>query len=110
MNAAVVSCITNPQALQRLHECLETGEIILTGHFKAELSNERIAFEDAWAVLRYGRIFDPPEEDTRSGEWKYRVEGHEPGGKWIAVVFSFKSVTRANLITIFSVKAKGKRQ
>ena len=66
--------------------------------------------EDAWVVLRYGRIFDPPEEDTRSGEWKYRVEGHEPGGKWIAVVFSFKSVTRANLITIFSVKAKGKRQ
>ena len=110
MSTDIVPCVTNPQALERLHQCLETGDIILSSHFKRELSNERIQFEDAWTVLRYGHIYDPPEEDTRSAEWKYRVEGHEPGGKWIAVVFSFKTVTRANLITIFSVKAKGKRR
>ena len=56
-----------------------------------------------------GRIFDAPEPDIKTGEWKYRIEGHEPGGKWLAIVFSFKTVERAFLITVFSIAAKGKR-
>lgn len=105
----IIERCTNTQALERLRKCLESGDIILTSHFKKELSNECIAFEDAWSILRYGRMYSPPEEDTRSGDWKYRVEGHEPGGKWIAVIYCFKSTTRVNLITIFSDKARRKR-
>jgi len=83
--------------------------VVLTRHFREELSNEGVSYEDAHTVLRYGIIYDPPEENMKTGEWKYRVEGHEPGGKWMVVVFSFKTIERANLITIFSVQSKRRR-
>jgi uncharacterized DUF497 family protein len=98
------------KAVDLLHHCLEDGEIVPTKHFRDELCNECILFEDAWSVLRYGQIYEPAEEDTRSGEYKYRIQGYEPGGKWMVIVFSFKSLDRACLITIFSVRAKGKRK
>ena len=44
----------------------------------------------------------------KTGEWKYRVEGHEPDGKWLAIVFCFKKVKRAFLITVFSVESRSK--
>jgi len=44
----------------------------------------------------------------KTAEWKYRVEGHEPGGKWVVVVFCFKTVERALLITVFSVESRRK--
>jgi len=61
---------------------------------------------DAWAVLKSGRIYNPPEFHVGSQEWNYRVEGHEPGGKWLAIVFSFKAVDTTFLITVFSVESK----
>ena len=87
VDSCVVDCMTTAKAVEQLHECLETGEIVLTKHFKDELSNGCIPFEDAWIVLKYGRIFTPPEEDTRTAEWVYRIKGHEPGGKWIVIAF-----------------------
>ena len=98
------------KAVKQLRHCLEEGSIVPTRHFRDELSNEHILFEDAWTVLRYGQIYDPPEEDMRSGEWKYRIEGYEPGGKWIVIVFCFKRLDQAWLITIFSVTARGKKK
>jgi len=59
-------------------------------------------------VLKHGNIFDPAEKDIKTGEWKYRVEGYEPGGKWIVVAFCFKNVERAFLITVFSVESRRK--
>jgi hypothetical protein len=74
-----------------------------------ELANEGLSIEDAWSVLRRGRIFKPPEQDIKTGEWKYRVEGKEPGGREIAIVLCFKTVDKTFLITIFSVETKGRR-
>lgn len=96
-------------AADLLHYCLEDGEIVPTKHFRDELANESIPMEDALAVLRYGIIYDLPEENMKTGEWKYRVEGHEPGGKWMAIIFCFKSIERVTLITIFSVQSKRRR-
>jgi hypothetical protein len=45
----------------------------------------------------------------RTGEWKYRVEGHEPGGKWVVIVFSVKSLDQVFLITVFTVKIRKRR-
>jgi hypothetical protein len=36
------------------------------------------------------------------------VEGQEPDGKWLVIVFCFKEVKRAYLITVFSVAAKAR--
>ena len=96
-------------ARKALKECLEVGVVIPSRHFRDELSNERLSIEDAYAVLRTGNIYDPPEPDPQTDEWKYRIEGHSPVGQWIVIVFCFKKVDRAILITIFSVSAKRRK-
>jgi hypothetical protein len=48
----------------------------------------------------------PPEPDIKTGEWKYTIEGSAPDGTWLCVVFSFKYINVACLITVFSVEAK----
>jgi len=102
-----VTVATIQEAQDLLHFCLEGGGEIIPGrHFRDELMQEELSFEDAWVVLRTGRIFEPPEIDIKTGESKFRVEGYEPGGKWLAIAFSFKTISRAFLITIFSVKEK----
>jgi hypothetical protein len=70
------------------------------------------AFKDLQLPLHFWErslIYDPPEPDIKTGEWKYRVEGYEPGDKWVAVVFSFKTPDRAFLITIFSMEARTRK-
>jgi uncharacterized DUF497 family protein len=92
-----------------LHHCLEEGRIISTRHFREELANEQLTFEDAWTVLRSGTLYQEPDQDLKTGEWKYRVEGYEPGGKWLVVVVCFKTLDTAALITVFSVTSKGRK-
>ena len=68
-----------------------------------ELENEGLQFADAFSVLKGGQIYHEPEHDIRTGEWKYTIEGPEPGGKWLAIVFCFKRTATALLVTVFSV-------
>ena len=102
----VVDCLAPTLAHGILCDCLEDGRIIPSRHFREELLKENLTFEDAWHVLRTGRIFDPGELDNKMREWKYRIEGVEPGGKFIAIVFCFKELDTALLITIFSVDSQ----
>ncbi len=85
------------------------GRIITTRHFREELANEQLTFEDAWIVLRSGAIYQEPDQDVKTGYWKYRVEGYEPGGKWLVVVVCFKTLDTVALITVFSVTSKGRK-
>jgi hypothetical protein len=87
---------------------LEDGAVGYGTHFREELAKERLSIEDAWPVLRRGRIYDPPEQDIKTGEWKYRIEGRTPDGTWIAIVFCFKSIRKAFLITAFSIEHGGR--
>jgi hypothetical protein len=87
---------------------LAEGDVVLTTHFRQELAAEALSIEDAWAVMQSGTVYEPPEQDIRSGEWKWKVEGYEPGGKWLVIVFSFKPVTRTFLITVYSVDKRGR--
>ena len=79
-----------------------------TKHFRDELANESITSQDAWTVLRSGSIYDEPEQDIRTGDWKYGVEGYEPGGKWMAIILTFRSTERAFLVTIFSIESRSR--
>jgi hypothetical protein len=47
-----------------------------------------------------------PECDIKTGEWKYRIEGYEPEGRRMAIVFCFKPQSLAFLITAFEVFKK----
>ena len=104
-----VACRTPQEAVDLLRCCLEDGEVKHGGHFREELAKENLSYEDAWNVLLRGRIFDPPERDIKTGEWKYRVEGRDTDGKWIAIIFAFKTVERVFLITVFSIEARGRK-
>ncbi len=108
MKKEQIGCLSIQDAEERMRHCLERGAVIPGKHFREELANERINLQDAWIVLRYGHIYDAPEKDIKTGEWKYRLEGPEPGGRWIVIVVSFKTVDRAFLITVFSVKQRGR--
>jgi Domain of unknown function (DUF4258) len=101
--------LSRPEALKLLRECVRTGKIIPGKHFRDELANERLVLPDALRVLKTGNIFQEPESDPKTGEWKYRVEGSEVDGKWLSIVFCFKSEDTVFLITVFSEKAKGRR-
>jgi len=59
------------ELLRRLNE----GKVIYSRHFREELANDRLTTEDVLYVCRSGAIRDPPEEDLKTGAWKYRIEG-----------------------------------
>jgi hypothetical protein len=102
-----ISAVALDIARDMLRGCLgNAGNVIPGNHFREELRKEGLKIPDAWQVLRSGCIFNPPEKDIKTGEWKYTVEGYTPDGTWLAIVFSFKQVNEAYLITVFSVGAK----
>lgn len=101
------SGLSTQEAEDLLHYCLgPEGQVIIGHHFREELKNEDLEIQDAWFVLRCGHIFQSPESDVRTGEWKYSVEGHETDGKYVVIVFSFKTIEEAFLITVFSIESK----
>ena len=99
-----VKCVSQQKAVDLLRYCLQDGDVIPGRHFREELAAEGLCIEDAFAVLRSGVIYDPPEMDIKTGEEKWRIEGREPGGTYIGIVFSFKTIERAFLITVFSIE------
>jgi hypothetical protein len=99
-----VGCMTAVLAKDALRDCLTHGEIRPSSHFLDELSKEGLTLPDAWHVLKNGLVTNPPEHDVRTGEWKYRIEGKEPDGKAIGIVFCFKYINHVLLITVFSLE------
>jgi hypothetical protein len=45
-----------------------------------------------------------PENDIRTGQWKYRIEGYTAERRNVAVIFAFRE-ERAVLITVFERKS-----
>ena len=105
MHGSVDRCSRN-DAIRLVRECLESGEVIPSRHFRDELAAEGLTLSDAMFVIAHGGIYNEPEFDIRYQEWTYRVEGTEPEGKYVAIVFSFKSTETALLITIFSIRTR----
>ena len=104
-----MDCLKVQEAVDLLRRCLEDGEVIPSAHFRAELAKEKATFVDVWTILRNGQIYDPPEQDIKTGEWKYRIEGHAADGQWLVVVFCFKSAEQTFLITVWSIELRRKR-
>lgn len=104
----LVDRMARPEAVDLVHHCLETGRVIPGFHFRKGLADENLTMEDAFCVLKNGQIYDEPEPDSKTGEWKYRIEGHEPGGKWLAIILCFKQIDDCFLITVFSVSGRSR--
>jgi hypothetical protein len=69
------------------------------------LAIENLDILDAHHILRTGQVFSEPELDPRHGDWNHRIEGAEPEGRRMAIVFCFKEQDVGLLITIFSIRA-----
>ena len=95
----MIACKTTQEATDLIRFCVKRGAIAYGKHFREELT-----LTDAYHLLINGNVFMSPEEDLRTGEWKYRIEGREPDGKKLAIVFCFKENERGFLITIFSLE------
>lgn len=98
--------LSRPEAAELVRKCLQPGRRVIPGkHFREELENEGLTLPDALHVLRTGRIYDEPEQDIKTGDWKYRIEGKEVDGRTLKIVFCFKDfggVDTAYLITVFA--------
>jgi len=98
--------LSKAEATDSVRRCLSgAGRIIPSKHFRDELEIERLDILDAYHVLRTGQVFNEPELDPRHGDWNYRMEGTEPEGRRLAIVFCFKEQDTGLLITIFSIRA-----
>src|SRR5580658_1803047 len=98
-----VKCLSRAEPADLVRHYLSAGGEVHVKHVREELENEVLDILDAHRVLRTGRIFQEPEPDIRSGDWKYRMEGTDLEGKPLAVVFCFKDAATGFLITVFSI-------
>jgi hypothetical protein len=101
-----VKRLTAQEAKNLVRLCLEDGVVTWGPHFRKALADETFAIEDVYDVLQHGTIYDAPEPDIRTGEWKYTVEGHIEDGQWVKVVFCFKAEDKTFLITVFTVERR----
>ena len=97
-------CLSRAEAVDLVRHCLQEGFIQPSRHFREELAKEELTLLDAYHVLRTGNVFNEPELDVRRQEWNYRMEGAEPDGKRLAIVFCFKERNTGFLITVFSIR------
>src|SRR5205085_7153273 len=95
--------LSREDACRQVRDCVVRGDVILTKHFRDELQNEGLAVADAFYVLQHGSVFSEPEFSPRYQEWNYRMEGVEPDGQSVAIIFGFTSDETGLLITIFSI-------
>lgn len=104
-----VSRLDKLAALNILRHAVSEGIVIPGAHFRQEMKNEAATLEDVYSVLRNGQIYDEPEFAIKFRDWRYKVEGYEPEGKWLCIVFSIEEVDSVFLITVFSIEHRRKR-
>ena len=105
-----VGRLSKREAEDLIKRCLQLPNAIRESrHFLDELANENLTILDARYVIRHGHILNEPEFHVGMQEWNYRIEGHETGGKYLAIVFSFKAEDQGFLITIFSIKSRERK-
>ena len=95
-----------PQARQAFRETLldPKGEFVATRHFTERMRERRFDLADVIQTARTGRIYNPPEWDTKHGEWTWRIEGKSLDGRAVYVVFSLLGKRRVKGITIETPK------
>lgn len=96
--------LSKHDALAKMRNCLENGVVEPHSHFLRALRDDGLELGDAMLVLRTGGIYDEPEFDVRFRQWRYRIEGREPGQQWLAIVFTFRAVDEALIITAYVKK------
>ena len=89
---------------------LKDGYVGYSFHCLQEsMSKQGVTTIDVVNALQCGQVLREPEWDDEFHNWKYRVEGRDAAGRWIAIIFAFKTFDLVFLITVFSIEARGKK-
>ncbi|WP_374679328.1 DUF4258 domain-containing protein [Bosea sp. 47.2.35] len=74
-----------------------------TDHIRARLVERDLVMGDVRYILRHGFVYDPPEEATQPGLYKYRIETRTPNSNNRVVrlvVIPDPSTSWAKLVTL----------
>jgi len=103
--------LSRRDAIELVRKCLQPGRrVVPTRHFREELEKERLILPDALEVIRTGQIYKEPEHDVKTGAWKYHIEGKEPDGKWLVIVFCFERLDEIDTAYLITVWSEGQRR
>jgi hypothetical protein len=75
------------QALKKAKDCLASGSILPTKHFRERMAERQIGMSDVRHAINTG-ILTGQERDVKTGEWKYTLSGKTLDGEPIKVVFA----------------------
>src|SRR5436190_13410437 len=94
--------LTQQQAEDLLHDCLEEGELIAGRHFREELAKRALTLAQARPVLRYGRTYNPPEQGLEN--WGVEVSrGGTRAGRQVAGNCLLLQEGQACVLTVITV-------
>lgn len=101
-----IAPLSRGQAADLIRQCLRLARVRSTRHFREELEMEGLSLLDAHYVLYHGVVFSEPEHDIYFQQWRYRMEGTEPDGRYLSIIFTFEGPEAGLLVTIFSDQSR----
>jgi len=94
--------LSRQDALNLLRHCLEDGIVQYHAHFYQRCLERKVDPMGAQHVLRKGMIYDEPEFEVRFQQWRYKVEGKDPDGTVLKVVFAFLAKDEVLVLTVLT--------
>lgn len=94
--------LSRTDAVKQIRDCLRQGRVRDTRPFRDRLAAKGLAIGDAHYVLNHGTVFHEPEHDVHFQQWRYRMEGTEPDGQYLSIIFAFEGPEDGVLLTLFS--------
>jgi hypothetical protein len=92
------------EATRRINACARGINLTLTFavHFNERLDERGLMMGDLIHLLKMGFVYEEPEESTREGHFKYRIEGTTPNseGRMIRAVVIPNGDCAIKVITI----------
>jgi hypothetical protein len=101
-----IARLSREEATGLIRQCLRYGRVRSSRHFREELTKEGLTLLDAHYVLQRGVVFSEPEHDIYFQQWRYRMEGTEPDGQYVSIVFTFEGPEDGVLVTIFGSQGR----
>jgi len=94
--------LSRTDAVKQIRECLRQGRVRETRPFREKLAAKGLSIGDAHHVLSHGVVFEEPHHDVHFQQWRYRVEGTEPDGQYLSIIFAFEGAEDGVLLSLYS--------
>ena len=86
--------------LRRIQQKVRRLEYVMSIHAEEEMADDRLTIFDVEHALLTGKIVER-QEDSRTGEWKYLIEGQTHGSEVVIVVTKLSLTGKLIIITVY---------